>query len=204
MNCEGERTEFTVNLPYRDEMFNVDHMTEKFMYTTILLVDNDLANTNEVLNSFRQCGIACDVYTNMGDLLKAVASADLAKPQGSYICLVEETLYDDASYKVLSDQVRSVLITFGSKYSVKQSRAHYRSLTQVLPSVLMTSFMGFIETLSDEKGTEMTSNSLRSISSSSGVRSNQRQSGTFSMDDVRIMMAEDNKINQKVLLRILN
>ena len=201
-SCEGEWTEFTVQLPYRDTPFRIDVVAQRLVHTVVLLVDDDHTNVQAISNLLQECGINNVCYKCMGDLVGVAATMGYIRSQNSYICLVNELLYDVNAYNVLSKQARLVLLTFGPKFSVKETKYHYRSLTQVLPSVLLTSFASFVDALNNVDASFSDSHSPKPLATSKPLM--HRSSGAFTMEDVCIMMAEDNKINQKVLLRILN
>jgi CheY-like chemotaxis protein len=190
---EGKWAEFTVDLPFRDVPADVEELTRKLKDTTILLIDDNSANVGDVSHIFRQCHLDVVAYTSMGEMVSSIEEFGFLQPTRSYICLVHERLYEETSYQTLARASRSVLLTFGPKYSVQESAGHYRSLAQVLPSVLMESFSSFVESLSTVPLPPSTSSPV--------------SSSNFSVDkpfgNLRILIAEDNKVNQKVLMSIL-
>ena len=199
-SCEGEWTEFTVQLPYHDAPFRIDLAAQKLVDTVVLLVDNDPANILALSTLFQECGINNVYYSCMEDILNAAAASGFMKSRNTFICLVNELLFDLSAYNRLTAQARLLLLTFGPKFSVKETKYHYSSLTQMLPSVLLTSFSTLVDSLNNVE--DASPIQMDSPQPSATTQTVLRRS--FTMRDIRIMMAEDNKINQKVLMRILN
>lgn len=113
----------------------------------------------------------------------------------SYIYLVDEALYDENTYKVLSAATpHSVLITFGRKQVVKECQWHAQSLDHVLPTVLLEQMAKCLE--------EQTGEKLCQTSCTSSGGACPAECGD--LRDLRILVAEDNVVNQKVLARILD
>ena len=106
------------------------------------------------------------------------------------ISLVNERLYQPELYTQFSHKVgRSILLTFGPNYTVKETDGHYRSLQQVLPSVLMQSLISHV-------------NSYVTVSRDV-KRVPAMEFQPLAHSDIRVLIAEDNAINQKVLVRML-
>jgi len=108
---------------------------------------------------------------------------------------VQEDLYDDASYDNLSKKVKSILLSFGPGGNIGRSKLHYQSLTEVFPSVLMQQLIDLCDAKNHSKASLMRrpSRRLSTISSLS----------LSSYEELKVLVAEDNKVNQKVFLRLL-
>jgi len=123
-------------------------------------------------------------------LREEVSENDNLLPLGkAAIYLVNEEFFEDQTYETLSSRGKTVLMTFGPNFKVKQAQRHYRCLTEVLPSILLRNM----------------AKSLNGISAPGSVR--KLSSGdlqTSSYRNLRILIAEDNIVNQKVLSRILS
>jgi signal transduction histidine kinase/CheY-like chemotaxis protein len=200
-SCEGEWSEFTVNLPYRDAPFDIEKLALRLTDTSILFVEDDERTRRDVFSMFQKCHLNYFSYNSMNEMVFAISESNYLRSNRVYICLVNEALYDEKSYHVLAEKAPFVLLTFGPKFSIKASKCHYRSLTQVFPSVLVESFVDAIQNV-PRPGYDRSANDTEQKKTSAFHRS----SGKFAIEnpvDIRILIAEDNVINQKVLLRIL-
>jgi CheY-like chemotaxis protein len=113
----------------------------------------------------------------------------------SYICVVHENLHDRMIYKALSTSAKAVLVIFGPKQIVEDdAQGRYRSLVRVLPSVLMKCMGAHLE--ATDPVSQASTGRLRL--NAGGVSTDTKY------QELRVLVAEDNLINQKVLLRILN
>jgi hypothetical protein len=175
---EGKWSQFTVNLPFHGTQVDAAGMSAKLKDTTIFLVENEERSILAALRIFRQYGVQVAPYTTMKDLEAAIIKNGLLLRDRSYICLVHEELYQKESYALLSGLSRCALVTFGPKYAVKGAVGHFRSLAQVLPSVLMQSMISFVNSM------EMPSksSSMRPLAEALGSRVPYR--------DIRVLIAE--------------
>jgi PleD family two-component response regulator len=115
-------------------------------------------------------------------------------------------------------------MTFGPNYSVKESKEHYRSIYRARPSLMMHSILNCIEENIEQQKNYCIAIATKSIASTSiassshpnhhghhsplGIgsvtSSNEMTLPVFlSYENLCILMAEDNIINQKVLSQML-
>ena len=181
----GKWTEFTVDLPLRDEPANVKSLTASLGNVTVLLVDNDLETISLMVCvfSFYKMNLLC--FQNMEELRMKTSFLDKAQ---SYICIVREDLYQEKRYYELSRRVfQSALVMTGPEYTygVMESKMHFHSLPRIVPSVLMKALGETLDT--SEVGDELQVEQIRPAN----------------MSSLRVLIAEDNVVNLKVLRRIL-
>ena len=115
------------------------------------------------------------------------------------VLLVDEDCYNKAAYKKIQDVCAGrnlvSMISFGSHHRVEDSQIHFRSLVRLLPAVLME----HASVLAAGAGIESLTwsrSSLRNIPTAGDAH-------TIPYTKLRILVAEDNIVNQKVLGRML-
>lgn len=202
---EGKWSEFTVDLPFREECADIDGFSQKLAGSTVFLINNLACEVTQHLKDvFKRYNVPCASFDNMEDLASAIAREGYISPERSYICLTHEDLYDAKVLGILARQASSVLLTFGPKYSVKETAGHYRCPTQVLPTVLIKSIIEVVESAKVAlRSPPKKSPSCPSLSSMWGQSPSLVKVNSVPNSDLRILVAEDNIINQKVLARML-
>merc|ERR1711971_24571 len=136
----------------------------------------------------------------LGDLEGYSSSRPIHQARGKtenstrIICLVQDDLYNEILFDKISNvsKIEIVLVTFGNKGKAERSAAHYPFLTRVFPSALMEQIGSL-------------SNSSTTVAHG-GVLSKQRELSTYGADrykDLKILVAEDHLVNQKVITRLL-
>ena len=129
---------------------------------------------------------------------------------GKYACFVHEDLYNENLYLPFSERRKSVLLTYGPNFSVRHSREHFSCPLQVLPSVLIKRIMKHVVSIDDVamRASDRPSTSKEtSRPGKDGVCADVADD-TISIPpnpfhNFRILVAEDNKINQKVIGNML-
>jgi two-component system sensor histidine kinase/response regulator len=198
----GRWSEFTVDLPFYDDpdSANLDEMSAGLNDTTIFIVCDDVETKELAVTIFRHYNADFESFLNMKELESRLLKpgVDLSAGRQSYICLVHEDLYDQKCYEILSSASlrRSALLTLGPRFTVKEAQGHYRSLEHMLPSEFMKSL-----------GVHVTKALKSERSFRKDLLEEQRIVNSVvavPYSDLRVLIAEDNMVNQKVLKRILN
>jgi signal transduction histidine kinase len=203
----GKWSEFTLDFPFEGETSPVEKIGASLYRTRIFQVCTDPTErlSQHMLDQFK-------IEVTSLDSCDALVQELAAKPQqnrtqngtaqnGSQngsdrppisfdICLVQEDLYDAKAYNRFADgRAGCILLTSGPTYKVRESSGHFRSLVQMLPSVLMQSMASYVDS---------------SMHASLAAKNrNDESSSRESYEDIRVLVAEDNIINQKVLHRML-
>jgi CheY-like chemotaxis protein len=152
----------------------------------VVLVDDDDSTTQAMSKTFKRCSLDFVRYKTMAEI------PPLKERTGkAFIFLLHEQFYQKETYRLLASTASTVLLSYGPRYAVKESRGHYRRITSVLPSVLLETLANAKETMLTEPVPASTRRSSSNIRADAGP------------ERLRILIAEDNKINQKVLLSIL-
>lgn len=183
----GEWTKFTLDFSLTASLDDPGLIAARLTNCTVWLVSNSDTETHTMMKSCQHFGVEC---LHFGSLHEAEASL-ASSPKGcSLACFVQENLYDDLVFKGLSARSKTVLVTFGPDGKVDEGQVHYQSLTRIFPSVLM-----------QELGTalEYASISTRRISAPKAAIQDRFEG----LKLLRILVADDNVINQKVLKRMV-
>lgn len=139
---------FTIDFPFRDHAADIEGISRRLSDATIFLVNDNSIDDDAVAHltrSFEEYNTDYITFDNMEDLHQLIRGQEkFLSRDKSYVCLVHEDLYREECYALLSRMARSVLLTFGRRFEVKDTAGHYRSLQQVLPSVLMNSMTNFV------------------------------------------------------------
>ena len=189
---KGKWTRFTVDIPFEDEPVSLSRTSRGLSEATILLVGEASPDREQVCHYFGEFGIKYAAFDCCAELDNAISTEGFLETGRIYICLIQEDRYDDEVFAVLSELRSAVLLTYGPEFRIKESGGHFRSLCQVLPSVLIKAMAAAVKEY--QAGAER--RSFRRRHSFSTIHA--------LYQNYRILVAEDNKVNQKVLMRMLN
>ncbi len=191
----GKWAEFIVDFPMLHKIpDDIDCYTETFKAMIVFMVTSTKGQISHVFQSFGTEHYEVTCMSSLEDQISSCLNglrAQRSRPQ--IVCLVQEDLFCPGMFERLKQILPLHLSTFGPKYSVKKTERHFRSLTNVLPSVLMKSLA------------ELVCVQLRSKSDSSLGGLALRSLGVFKVPlrDIRVLVAEDNRVNQKVIEKML-
>ena len=158
--------------------------------TTVFFVGEDDANRAQIFQYFLQCGVKYEAFNNQDELKYRIEKSQLDLEGQTFYCCIHEDLYEEKAYTTFLKPSIAVLLTYGPNYNVHSSYAHFRSLGQLLPSVLMSCITSAL--VENSRAYYCREKVMRNMSLSSARYL-----------DYKVLIAEDNRINQKVLIRIL-
>lgn len=188
---EGQWSRFTVDLPFGETPVDPTKLTENLQNVIIFLICSDNAVATQVSKTLRACHVDCTRFKSSDEMEAKMGCEGFLDRNKTYIYLCQEDLCSEYAFDLLKQLVgKACLLTFGPRFEVSQSQGHYRSLVQVIPSVFIKSLGAYAAKCEGERPRMQR---RHSFSSAAGEN----------YQDYRIMIAEDNKINQKVLLRML-
>ncbi|CAJ1959518.1 unnamed protein product [Cylindrotheca closterium] len=185
----GQWTEFTVDFPFSDRVVSMDEITSKLNGTQVLIVaKKDNLDAREARDIFTQYGIKFKFLPSMHEMGNLIF--DEQDGEKSFVCLCQEDLFEPDKNNIFEPSTKYSLITFGPKFLIKKTPKHVRCILETFPSVLAMNIIESIESPSGE---------VNSIDAS--ARSLMSASAPWA--SLRVLVAEDNLINQKVMRRML-
>lgn len=189
----GKWTAMHVDFPWADNIAvsDIPQLAPHLKNVVLFLVGADQEEAWEVSRVFKQCVVNIVPIGSMDELKNHAASLDGCH---DYICLVNENIYDKQICQKLATGNESrgmIFVTLGPKFCVKDAQDHIRQISRVLPSILIQDLDGL---LVKSKETNV------QIAPPSDAESADK---VIPFEDFRILIAEDNLVNQKVLARVL-
>jgi hypothetical protein len=143
---------------------------------------------------FQAYNIDCLTLSGMHELNDALPTNDPTRWNNrKYICLVYEGCYIDELYREFSRKVNCILLTYGPKFSVKEAAEHLNWPQKYLPSALLRKVSHHANGMCGSTIAASHENPQRSSLKATGQ----------SFQSLRILVVEDNKINQKVMSHML-
>ena len=179
----GHWSEFVVDIPCMDKPADVAAVSERLQNCTALVVGVRTFEKKYLTEVFRSFQVRALFFDTMNDFKTLfLDDIDLATGQ-SYICLFEEDAFEKNKdpFLQLSSKARTIMLTFGPKFQ-GDSPNHISSFEKFVPSALLEKFCE----LFPEHSAVIDAVSAR-----------------VPYAELRVLVAEDNEINQKVLRRML-
>ncbi|KAL3934069.1 MAG: hypothetical protein SGBAC_010128 [Bacillariaceae sp.] len=181
--------EFTVDFPFTSRVVSMDEIAYKLRNTHVLIVakiDNlDARGAGEIFTNY---GIKFSLLPSMHEMGNVVF--DEQDGERSFVCLCQEDLFDADKNNIFGPSTKYSLITFGPDFLIKKSPRHIRSIAETFPSVLAMHVIESVESPTGEVNRlDASGRSLLSMSAP--------------WSSLRVLVAEDNLINQKVMRRML-
>lgn len=183
----GQWSMFYVDFPHSGELVDVPNLKNKLADAAVFYV-NDESTENSmhfqtICNSYNvRCIVAKDL----------LALSKMERPNAKSIFLViHGSIYNEEVLAGIPGGSQWILFTFGTESSSKTAQGHFLSLNQQFPAGLMVDLAQALRD-TDHAPKPKTKKSVRIVPDD------------MNMSHVRILVAEDNLVNQKVVKRLLN
>jgi CheY-like chemotaxis protein len=204
-------TDFSFDLPFTGGTApaNVALLAHKLKNATVLFV-GDVSHGELALTALARAGIDIVQVDNCSELLVLIESKTAIDPHRIYMCLMQENLYQAQTFRLLATVARSVLLTFGPHRLVRDGKRHFVSLDRTLPSLVLETMVACLKIAAVASPTPPPPHAAkpprptkRVVSDDSLSTTDTKQQPSFDLSAVKVLIAEDNRINQKVLVRML-
>jgi len=185
----GKYSEFRVDLPANYGRADPSSLSSRLEKARLIYV---CAESSDRLDRgyFEDIGVSCHRFRDATELDRWITTQPGEDSSEFYFLFSHEDCYRDESLEKFKSLGPSALITFGPKHSVPGSQEHFRCLSHLLPYVLIESLVSCMERAGRPKSPKTTDKSPNAH--------------PVSVADLRVLIAEDNVINQKVLRHTLN
>jgi len=186
-SVDGKWTEFRVDIPTDDDSADMASISSRLGNVVVALVDADADNRCVVARTLRDYRVDIVQGDSMENLRASMLLDRRSVGNKTVVFLVRSDLYDEAAHLSLSQGTSSVLVIFGDSSKSTKRRKTYRSLRQMLPSVLMKDLGDLAAEV-----TPQAHNASAIPHQAPVVQGNK----IAPYHDLRVLIAEDNLVNQ--------
>ena len=189
-SCLQQWTEFTIDLPFECAPTSRHQMDGKFSKAEIYTV----GSTEYVSETFDFFHVTRTELVDLGELETALKSKPKQK-ECAILCLLRSDLFDAEATKLLSQKHGVKFIVIGPVSGLQGNICHYPSLGEMIPVV----FLEELATVVQEQ-LELTSSKC---GLDFGSVHKAPAAPVCDLTKLRVLCAEDNLVNQKILIRML-
>jgi CheY-like chemotaxis protein len=186
---KGSWSKFTVDLPCSDAPMNVLDVSAKVQKWAIHMVGFSEPEKSKAIQLLGVYQIDALIFSSMKEMLASMSGPGGLLSDQIHVCLIHEECFDE---RLLPEFSKTTFFTVGPQFSVDEAMIahHFRSFDHMIPSV-------FINTLMSNVARGLNPNDTLTARS----KSFSGPEGLFSQ--MKILIAEDNIVNQKVLSQML-
>jgi signal transduction histidine kinase/CheY-like chemotaxis protein len=203
----GRYAEFVVELPYDGELVDLATFKDKFADTTLVIIDEAEMCTETYSMEDEFVPLPCSVTQSAGlNVMRSPNWTDLDRKltnddkTGHFVFIVHQDMiresYIDRIKKILGAEKCSWLL-IGEGIAGDHQVHHIRCLSQVFPSILLETIHKVVS--SDRKRPSI----LSSKFASEKKKQDKAPTPQSLSRPLKVLYAEDNVVNQKVLQRVL-
>lgn len=190
-SCLGEWTEFTVDLPYEEPPANSFNMTTRFKQAEFFVVGPD----EQLANIFNFFNVEKTEYASMKEFETSIESRPPTSEGIALVCMTRSDLSQTEIASRLGKEKGIKFVVIGPADSIGHNNKHYQSIGEIIPHV----FMEEIATVVEETLQMRTHHHQRS----QDQLTLNAPHAPCDLAKLRILCAEDNLVNQKILVRML-
>jgi CheY-like chemotaxis protein len=191
-------TEFTVDLPCTSPPINVETLSTRLKAAEIYFVSGagETTLSDQMAAIFGRLNVPFTRFSSMKEVAQTVKSRETSASDNSFVCMVLGDLFDKKAFDIACQYGRLQLVSFGH-HRVESASLHYNYLASIFPSVLVHEIGDLVE------GSEQCK-SIKGVEEENTDIAAATPAFPASLDSLKILIAEDNLVNQKVLKGLLN
>jgi len=188
----GEWTKFTVDLPYEGAPASGHQFKGKFDQADIYMVGPN----KYIMDAFEFFRLSKTDVVGLNEFETILKSkSKLAREMIAIVSLIPADLFDGKMEKRLTREYGVQFVVLGTVKTTDESVRQYSSLQEVIPSVFIEELATMVEEVRD-----MTNSQYSNLNRADGKT---LARAPCDLTHLRILCAEDNTVNQKILFRML-
>jgi signal transduction histidine kinase/ActR/RegA family two-component response regulator len=201
-SVEGEWAAFTVEFPFIDEApANMKTVEQSMAHATVFFVFDDCfpGTVAHFEHCCRLYHVQVRSFQDFDTLVAYTSFPENLDPNRTYLCVCYDVQFDRGLYQKFASRCNAMLMTFGPQHLVKDGVAHIPCPNSVVPCALMDLMCKCVQS---NAGKTNSSSSNRNMKLSRETKSSEIPVQSM-FTNVKVLVAEDNIINQKILRLML-
>jgi two-component system sensor histidine kinase/response regulator len=197
-------TEFTLDLPCNCPPICVESLSTRLKAARIYFVSSgETTLSDQMAAIFYRFNVPFTRFSSMNEIIQTEKSREASASDNSFVCMVQGDLVDRKAFDRACQNGKMQLISFGQD-RVENASLHYNSLSTIFPSVLVHAIGDLIEGSEQYKSTKPVEQENTDREENAVTSPADTPAFPATLCSLKILIAEDNLVNQKVLKRLLN
>ena len=184
----GKWTKFSLQLPLTVSVVDSQAVASRLASCVLWFVCDDDTQIQYMMGMAEKFNVQLTHYMTIEELNQNLKASGIG---GTSVCIIQESLYDETTYSSISNRAKTILVTFGPEGGVDRRQIHYKDLTRMFPSVMIYELGSMCDYANIVRKHEPNKEELN------------KSKHQIRFVGVKVLLAEDNKVNQKVMLRLL-